>query len=382
MTSKQLRAIAVALVLGTATAAAVVGFTATSAEAAVRASVGKPLQAALADAASGNYSAAMNHIREAESVGGLTGEEQSTISKMKDYIAVKSGGSVGVTDSVGARAKFAADWRARRYSDVVSDTDLLRKYGAMDTQSSVVVAQAYYMMHDYKSCIRITHDSGNSVDVLELQARCSFEIGDNDSLRSAVEQLVASTGKPQYWNQLLKLAETSKGLSDHQTLDIYRIKYLTGAVKGADDYFTLAQLDLQFGFAAEAQSVVQKGMQANILVDSRAQRLMALAKSSYAGDLANLPKTIKAANAAKNGDALVKLGEDYCGMGRFPDAVSAIQAGIAKGVSDPNNAQTRLGQALFGAGQKDAALRAFAKVTSPSNAQMTAHLWSLYVRGH
>ena len=196
------------------------------------------------------------------------------------------------------------------------------------------------------------------------------------------EQLVASTGQAQYWNQLLKLAETAKGLSDHQTLDIYRIKYLTGAAKGIDDYFTLAQLALQFGFAAEAESVVEKGMQAKILVDNRAQRLLALAKASYAGDLANLPKTVKAANGANNGDALVKLGEDYCGMGRYPDAISAVQAGIAKGVSDPGNAQIRLGQALYGAGQKDAALKAFAKVTSPSNAQMTAHLWSLYVHGH
>ena len=118
-----------------------------------------------------------------------------------------------------------------------------------------------------------------------------------------------------------------------------------------------------------------------MLSGDRANRLMSLAKSSAASDLANLPKTVSAANKAKNGDLLVKLGEDYCGMGRYPDAVAAVQAGIAKGVSDKDNAQTRLGQALFGAGQKDAALKAFAKVTGTPNGQMIARLWVLYVRG-
>jgi tetratricopeptide (TPR) repeat protein len=109
---------------------------------------------------------------------------------------------------------------------------------------------------------------------------------------------------------------------------------------------------------------------------------MNLAKSSTAADLANLPKTVAAANKAKTGDLLVKLGEDYCGMGRYHDAIAAVQAGIAIGVSDNDNAQTRLGQALYGAGQKDAALKAFTKAKDKPNGEMIARLWSLYVRGH
>jgi len=382
MLVKKLRALGVALMMGTVTVAGLGLLTAQQAQAAVRSSVGRPLQAALAAAAAGNYSAAMAHVHEAESVGGLTGEEQSTISKMKDYISVKSGGSVGVSDSLGAQAKFDTDYRAGRFRDAINDEDLLRKYGALNGTNVVVIGQAYYRMGDYKGCVRYASEhSGMGQDILELQMRCAYETHDDNDMRGAVEQLVATTGKPEYWNQLLKLAERSKGLSDHQTLDIYRIKYLTGSLTGADDYFTLAQLAIQFGYAAEAQSVVQKGMAVKILVDSRAQRLLGLANSSYSADLAGLPRQVAAANAAKNGDLLVKLGEDYCGMGRYADAVKAVEAGIAKGVSDPDNAQIRLGQALYGAGQKDAALRAFAKTTTP-NGQTTAHLWSLYVRGH
>ncbi len=123
-------------------------------------------------------------------------------------------------------------------------------------------------------------------------------------------------------------------------------------------------------------------MASKLLSGDRDNRLLSRAKQDLATDLANLGRTVQAANADKSGDLLVKLGEDYCGMGRYKDAVDAIQAGIKKGTSDPDNAQIRLGQALYGAGQKDAALKAFAKATKTPNGEMTAHLWALYVRGH
>ena len=378
MIPKKLRAIGLALVLGTAAAAAVGSLS--PADAAVRAAVGKPLQAAQAAAAAGNYSGAMNYVRQAEGVGGLTAEEQKIIGQMKAYIEVKSGGSVGVSDSTGAVAKFSADYRAGRYHEVIEDADLLRKYGALNGTNLEIIAQAYYRMGDYSGCARFTRANGGGVGMLELQMRCAFEVGDDATVRNAAEQLVAATGKAEYWGQLLKLAERAKGLSDHQTLDIYRIKFLTGSITG-DDYLTLGTLDIQFGFAAEAQNVIQKGIAAKLLTGDRPVRLLNLAKQNLQTDLASLPKTVAAANASKSGDPLVKLGEDYCGMGRYKDAVDAVQAGLKKGVSDADNATIRLGQALYGAGQKDAAIKAFAKATTP-NGELTAHLWSLYVRGH
>ena len=123
-------------------------------------------------------------------------------------------------------------------------------------------------------------------------------------------------------------------------------------------------------------------MAAHLLVDSRAQRLYGLAKQSAAADVANLPRAVKAANASPKGDLLVSLGEDYCGLGRYPDAIAAILAGIKKGVADPDDAWIRLGAAYYGAGQKDAALKAFAKADKTPNGETIAHMWSLYVRGH
>ena len=381
MIPKNLRAVATALLLGVVTA---VALSATPADAAVRAAVGKPLQAAQAAAQAGNYSAAMADVHQAEAVGGLTAEEQKIVTQMRQYIETKSGGSVGVSDSVGAQAKFDADYRAGRYSEVINgDSDLLRKFGGLNGSNMVIVAQAYYRMGSYKECARYAADhTGLGQDMLDIEMRCAYEAHDDATMRAAVEQLVASTGKAEYWARLLKLAEASKGLSDHQTLDINRIKLMTGSMALDSDYFLLAALDIQFGLPSEAVNVVQKGFASKVLNGDRANRLLNLAKSSAAADLAALPKTVAAANGAKNGDLLVKLGEDYCGMGRYPDAVSAIQAGIAKGVSDADNAQIRLGQALYGAGQKDAALKAFAKAKSSPNSEMIGHLWTLYVKAH
>ena len=184
MIAKKLRAVAMALVLGTAAAAAAGALMITPAEAAVRAAVGKPLQAAQAATAAGNYSAAMARVHEAEAVGGLTGEEQKIISQMKDYIAAKSGGSVGVSSAVGAQAKFDADYRAGRFREAINDADLLRKYGAMSGANMVIIAQAYYRMGDYVGCARYARQAGNGSDLLDLQMRCAYEAHDDATLRS------------------------------------------------------------------------------------------------------------------------------------------------------------------------------------------------------
>ncbi len=382
MILKKLRAVATALLLGAVTAMACGALSVTPAQAAVRAVVGKPLQAALAATKAGNYSAAMADVRQAEGAGDLTAEEQSTIAKIKQYVEVASGGSVGVNDAIGAQAKFNADYKAGHYNEVVgADADLLRKFGALNGSYQAAIGQAYYRMGSYKECSRYASEhSGLGQDMLELQMSCAYAAKDDATMRAALEQLVAMTNKTEYWVRLIKFAEASKGLSDHQTLDINRIKYLTGILSGDSDYFLLATLAIQLGYPSEAITVINKGFQVKALTGDRSNRLAGMAKASVAADLASLPKTVVAANKAKNGDLLVKLGEDYCGMGRYKDAVDAIQAGIAKGVSDSDNAQTRLGQALYGAGQKDAALKAFAKAKATPNGQTISTLWSLYVR--
>jgi len=379
MTVRKLHAAVTAILLGTAAVSVAALVLAVPAAAlTVSAKVGPLLNEAKAMMTSGNYSGAMAKLREADSLKS-TPDDTAAINSMKQYIGVKTG-DAALGGAAGAKAKFANDYNAGKFRDVIADADLLRKNNALDANSQLIIGQAYYKANDFAGCVRYTKNLGGSDTALELQARCAYEAGDDATQRQALESLVAHTGKPEYWKNLLRLSERSQGMSDHNTLDVNRLKLMTDNITTKDDYILLAQLALQLGNAAEAQSVLEKGTAAKVLTDDRSARLLALAKSQAAANAANEAKTLAAANAQPQGDALVKLGEDQIGRGNAKGAIVTIQAGLKKPLKDPVNGQIRLGQAYLAAGQKAEAVDAFAKVKTPEKDAMIAHLWSLAAR--
>src|SRR5215472_3992589 len=326
--------------------------------AAVRPEIGKALQAAQSDAAAGRCDSAKAQIRTAEGVGGKTGAESQTIDQMKNYVDAKCGDA---NTAVGAKAKFANDYNAGRYRAAIDDADLLRKFGALDGTNMLIIAQAYYKLGDYSGCeryIKQNFGTRGGQNELELLRRCAYENGDTDTQRQALESLVASTGKAEYWDQLLDAATKTRGLKDHQTLDIYRIKYLTGSIRTAGDYKLLAELAIENGDSGEAASVLQKAVSANVpgvAGNDRMLKLFNTAKAQAATDAVNLSKTAEKAS----GDKLVELGEMQWGAGKPQDTIKLVQSGLDKGVKDKDNAQIRLGMGYLSSGQKDAAVRAF-----------------------
>jgi hypothetical protein len=346
----------------------------------VHAAVGNPLKDAEALAAKGDYKAALAKVNQANAAA-KTSDEKAIVAKMREYIGVKSG-DPSIGGAPAAKVKFAQDVAARRYRQVIADGEMLRKYGALDAQSMQVIAQAYWQSKDPKGCVQYIKKnlgSNASEDALKLQMRCAYDAGDTAAQRDVLETLVSRTNDAAYWSSLLKLSENAGGLSDHQTLDIYRLKFRTTPMTQSD-YTLLAQLAIQFGAAGEAVAVLKKGEDAKLLSDARSQRLIKLAQTRAAADAADMSKTLAAAQASHNGDALVKLGEEQWGAGDSKQALANIQAGIKKGVTDKNNAQIRLGLAYLGLGQKAQAQHAFAAVTGDPKWVMIAHMWALYAR--
>jgi hypothetical protein len=374
MTVRKLRAALTAILLGTAAAGAVSLTMAVPAQAVtVSAKVGPLVMEAKAMIAAKNYKGAMAKLSEAEAVKS-TADDTAVINQYKKVIAVSS---ADPSTPEGAKAKFAQDYNSGHFKDVIADAEFLRKNNVFDAQSQLIVGQAYYKAGDFSGCVKFTRTLGGSDTALELQARCAYEINDEATQRSAYEQLVARSGKPEYWKGLLKLGERSRGLNDHNTLDINRIRNLTGTLEGREEYTLLSQLALQLGNAAEAQSYIEKGVAAKILTDERSQKLLALAKQQAAANAANEAKTIAAAKSAAQGDDLVKAGENMIGEGKAKDAIGVIQEGLKKPLKDPANGQIRLGQAYLAAGQKAEAKAAFSKVKAPEKDAMVAHLWFL-----
>jgi len=122
MIAKKTRAVATALVLGTAAMAVA----SVPAHAALRKAVGQPLQDAQSLAKSGSFSAACSKVKQAEGVGSLTAEESKIVKQMKDYVAAASKGSACADSAIGVQAKFQADYNAGRYREVINAEDQLR----------------------------------------------------------------------------------------------------------------------------------------------------------------------------------------------------------------------------------------------------------------
>ena len=374
MNVRKLRAAAAAVVIG----GVMLGATAVSAQTSVSSAVGRPLQEARQLADSGRYKEAMARLDTAAGAA-KTPAENNVVNQMKQYVAVKSG-DASIGGALGAKAKFAADAGAGRWREVIAGSVALKKTNALDAQSMLVVAQAYYKLSDARGCMSYIRNNlgagAGGESGLQLLQRCAYDARDEVAERAALEQLVARTGKPEYWGSLLKLAERSRGLKDQNTLDLYRLKSLTGNLKTPDDVITYAQIALVRRVPAEAITVVNKGIADKMLPASdRTNRLLKLATDRNAEANANAAKL-----RAGNGDALVELGQQEVGAGKAKEAIVTIQSGIAKKPSSMTDAQIRLGTAYLADGQKAVALSTFNTVKGNPADEIVAKLYATYAR--
>ena len=147
MNVRKLRAAAAAVVIG----GVMLGATAVSAQTSVSSAVGRPLQEARQLADSGRYKEAMARLDTAAGAA-KTPAENNVVNQMKQYVAVKSG-DASIGGALGAKAKFAADAGAGRWREVIAGSVALKKTNALDAQSMLVVAQAYYKLSDARGCM-------------------------------------------------------------------------------------------------------------------------------------------------------------------------------------------------------------------------------------
>jgi hypothetical protein len=379
MTSNKLHAVAAAFLLGTAVIGAGAMLAAIPAYAAVRPEVGTPLIAAQTAAKNKDYKGAMELIDKAAAVPNKTAEENSLIDQMKAYVGSISG-DISLGGAAAGKNKLASDFNAKNYAGVIADGDALQKAGALDGPNATYVTQAYYLSGNKAGCIKYVKGLGTSAEEVALQTemKCAFDTNDDASQRDALEQLIARTGKAEYWTDMFKIAEAAKNLTDHQSLDIVRIKFLTNVMAGKDDYVKMAELDLQLGFPAEAATVFDKGMAANLTNDDRSKKLQAQAKQSAAAMASGMPAALAAAGKDPGGDALIKVAEQQWSAGAGKDAVATAKSGMAKPLKDKDQAAIVLGLAQISAGQGADAVKTLSADKGDGNGPMIAHLYGLY----
>ena len=156
-------------------------------------------------------------------------------------------------------------------------------------------------------------------------------------------------------------------------------------MREANDYMEMAQLAAQAGVPEEGKQVVDKGIAAGVLGQgaegARHKRLADLMVKKIGENKAGAAANEKAAEQAKDGNALVTLGLANAFGGDAKKGASQIEDGIAKGnLKRPEDAKLYLGLAYHLGGDHAKAQAAWKSVKGTDGSADLARLWIIQSR--
>lgn len=349
---------------------------------AIRPDVAKPLKEASDLLKAGKAKEALAKANAANGVGGKTPAEQFTIDRMRAAAAQRAGDNGAAADAMedlmnsgklsAAEQAQTAESLAYAYSQLRNNakaTQWVNKAQSLGNNSATLKQLQAYLQANSGDYGAIAKDAAAAVSAAEQAGRRPEE---NDLLRladaysrtnnaagqaQALDKLVTYYPKKDYWAAALGRLPRKPGFSDRFSLDVMRLKLATGNLEATNDFMEMAQLALQAGCSTEAKQVVDKGFAAGALgtgTDAeRHKRLKALVDKRDAEDKAGFTAKLAEATAAKDGNALVQLGQCRIGAGDAAQAETLIAQGIAKGqLKRPDDAKLALGRAQLAAKQK------------------------------
>lgn len=373
---------------------------------AVRAEIGKPLQAVRDLIKANRHKEALARLRDAEAVPNRSAYENFLIEQMRASAATQAGDYEQAIKAFtfllnsgrlneAEQGRYAAGlanlhYRNRDFANAASWAQRALKANPGDGATRSLMIQSYYQAGDFAAAsrealvdVQAAERAGQtpSEDKLQLLANVSARNGgDRGAYLAALERLVAYYPKREYWADLLRRIDAKPGWSNRHSLDLYRLKFATKTLTEATDYSEYAQLALQEGQAAEAKQVLDAGFAAGVLgkgaEGERQKRLLALAAQRATDAPNDLKQAESDALADKTGEALVRVGLAYAGLGQTDKGIGLMQQGIAKGgLKRKEDALLDLGFALHRAGQKQRAVQVLRAVTGSDGAADLARLW-------
>jgi tetratricopeptide (TPR) repeat protein len=289
------------------------------------------------------------------------------------------------------KALASVAYQQGNYAKSAEFGNQLIKGGGADAETYTLVAQSYYLQQKYKESCRFLGDYTREQEgrgqvpkeqSIQLLANSCEKANDIPGAVAAQEKLVMHYPKPSYWNGLLYSVLRSDGISDRQTLNVYRLMQDTKTLNQANDYTEMAQLAIEAGTPGEAQKVLEQGFAANVFTEQRVkernQRLLEASKKAAVADQATLAKSEVEAKAAKTGEVDVALGSAYLSYGQNDKALESLTRGVEKGGLKTPEGQILLGIAQLRSGNKAEAQKAFKAVKSDDAIwSRIAKLWVL-----
>ena len=376
----------------------------------LRAEVGKPMQAAQDAIKAGNFKDALARLAEAEALPGLTPYEQYIIQRLRGPAAF------GVGDVALAASQFeaalaspllpAADRKAitettvkllLQLKDYARAERLMTSYlgaGGSSPELSKLYPEVLSVTGDHAGVLRVLAPElaadaaakrSTPEATLRLLAASQSALKDMPAYAVTLETLAVSTGKADYWAELIARTVRRDGFaSDRLRLDVYRLRRAIGLPLDPGELGDMANLAQQAGLPAEAQALLDEGFASGLLgKDTNAsadKKLRDASTKAATQDRATLADSEASANKARDGNAALGLGLAVSAAGAHERALALMALAQSKGgLRRPEDALLHLGVVQWRAGKTDDARRSFATVRGSDGTSDLARLWGLYL---
>ena len=294
-----------------------------------------------------------------------------------------------------AHKNALASFQNKNYPESVQWAQRYFKEGGGDIQIRRVLSQSYFSISDFANAARelqaemvFADRNGKSLeeDRLQLLLKSYAALNDNNAQAWVLEKLVSTYPKKTYWSSLLTLTQKRPDFRKNLSLDVQRLRLVTGTLMEPLDYFEMAQNALNQGFIVEAKWVLDHGIVNKILSQSNDSSIYSQLRAEINRKIEDERKTVNrleneapttnnAIGMMNSGLALIYMGESDRGLGMLEKAISRV------GPTDrPQDARLHLGIAYLKAGKKSRALELFNSVSGVHGSADLARLWGIHAK--
>jgi hypothetical protein len=355
------------------------------------------------------FKEALDKVNETSSISGKTAQEEKIINELKAYCFQQmkdfaSQAKVYETmlaanqipaNEIPEKIEFLAkiNFQIKDYAKAIQYGERHIKESGASAEMTDMIARSYYLKGDFKTAGELIQKLIKQAEQAkrvpekswyELLMSTQFKLDNKSGIVTTLEALLNHYPTQEYWRNMFKYLINEASYSEREIIEILRLKKALGILE-AKEYIDMAELSLAMTDPGNAKAALEAGISAGVLGQpkdkERETRLLNLAKTKAAQDLASLDVSAKEAQTLPTGDALAKIGTAYLGHGLNDKAAAALKAGIAKGgVNSIDEAYLRLGVANVNINKKAEAIKAFQSVSDKSNLARLSRLWIIYAQ--
>lgn len=371
----------------------------------VGAAVGKPLSDAQKAMQANDYQTALTDVQAAQAVPDQTPYETYMINKFLAIIEINLKDMKAAAPAAEAAADSPAlpdedkkdmlhnalvlSGNAQDYAKAVTYGQQLDQLNLLDADTSAILAVAYYNLKDKANALKYAQKSVDMSKAAGKQANeTAMEIimsgqaaTDQGAAEGTLEQIVQNYNRADDWDKLVGVSLGTKGLSNADALNMYRLLYIQGPMVTGDDYTYMGNLAEAQRDSVEARNVLQAGVSSGKITAAQAGSTLTKARGEAAGDEKIIGQAIAAAEKSKKGEDGMQIAQDLWGYGRYAEVETIATASKAKGgIKDPGEADVLIGMAQVAQGKYDQGIATLGQVNGNAARMRTAHLWTIYAQ--